>query len=171
MNAIERLSAGLDKISVFFGKVSSWLVAILVLLISTDVFLRYTFNTTSSWIVELEWHLFALIFLLGFAYALQKDQHVRVDVFYTNFSERNKAIVNLAGTLILLIPWCFILLRTSLSYAENSFVIGEGSAEPDGLPARYIIKYAMSLGIFLLLLQGVSEALKAGIALVKPQNS
>lgn len=167
MEAIDRVSTAIDRISESIGKWSGWLNMALVLIITTDVFLRYMFNETSSWIVELEWHFFALIFLLGAPYALKADEHVRVDVFYSKFSPKRKALVNLIGSLILLVPWALIVIKTSYFYAENSFVIGEGSPEPDGLPARYVIKFAITAGFILLLLQGVSEAVKAGRVLFK----
>jgi TRAP-type mannitol/chloroaromatic compound transport system permease small subunit len=162
MEAITRMSATIDRISESIGKWSGWLNTALVLIITSDVFLRYMFNETSSWIVELEWHVFALIFLLGAPHALKADKHVRVDVFYSRFSPKKKALVNFIGALILLIPWSLILIKTSYFYAENAFVIGEGSPEPDGLPARYVIKFAITAGFILLLLQGVSEAVRAG---------
>jgi TRAP-type mannitol/chloroaromatic compound transport system permease small subunit len=104
-------------------------------------------------ILELEWHFFGLIFLLGSAYTLQMDKHVRVDVFYNNFSEKQKGVVDLLGTLFLLIPWCIVGISTCYNYASNSFYIKEQSPNPGGLPAWYIIKYFIVLSFVLLLIQ------------------
>ena len=123
--------------------------------------MRYLFSSTKSWVLELEWHMFALIFLLGAAYALREDQHVRVDLFYARMSKRGKAWVNLLGTLCFLLPWCIIVIQVTYYYAENSFMIGETSPEPGGLPARYIIKFAVTLGFILLMLQGLAQMIRA----------
>jgi len=140
----------------FIGEKSSYINILLVLIICVDVFMRYALNTTQTWVIELEWHLFALIFLLGASYTLQEDQHVRVDLWYGDRSEKTKAWINLTGTLIFLVPWCLILINSSYNYATNSWMMSEGSPNPGGLPARYIIKYAITLGFVLLLLQGVA---------------
>ena len=151
----------IDKIIKQVGQAISWLTLLLVLIIVIDVFLRYVFNTTSAASFELEWHLFAAVFLLGAAYTLQNDKHVRVDVFYHRFSEKGKAIVNLIGTLLLLLPLCMIAFWESLSFVSSSFAVLETSPDPGGLPARYIIKSAIPIGFFLLGLQGISTALKS----------
>lgn len=129
----------------------------LVILICIDVLMRYYFSTTEKWVIELEWHIFSLIFLIGASYTFKEDKHVRVDVFYNNFSEKRKALVNLLGNIFFLIPWCIVVIYTSYQYAGVSFSYREISPDPGGLPARYIIKYAITLGFFLLLLQAISS--------------
>lgn len=104
--------------------------------------------------------MFALIFILGSAYALQMDKHVRVDVFYQRFSEKVKTIVNLVGTLIFLMPWCYLVITTSSKFFSNSWYIKEGSAQPGGLPARYVIKGMIVFGFVLLAVQGISLVVK-----------
>lgn len=140
----------------WIGDKSSYINVLLVMIICIDVFMRYILNTTQTWVIELEWHLFALIFLLGASYTLQEDQHVRVDLFYADRSNKSKAWINLAGTLLFLVPWCLILINSSFNYATNSWMMNEGSPNPGGLPARYIIKYCMTFGFVLLLLQGIA---------------
>ena len=107
--------------------------------------------------MELEWHLFGLIFLLVAGYAFRHDRHVRVDLFYAKFSAKDKALVNLIGGLIFLIPWTAILIYVSFEYATIAYKIGEGSPDPGGLPARYIIKFAITAGMVLLFLQGLAS--------------
>lgn len=138
------------------GEKSSYFNMLLVMIICVDVFMRYALNTTQTWVIELEWHIFALIFLLGASYTLREDQHVRVDLWYGERSDKTKAWINLIGTLIFLLPWCMILISSSFNYATNSWMMNEGSPNPGGLPARYIIKYAITLGFILLMLQGVA---------------
>ena len=140
------------------GKWISILNIFLILLIVVDVILRYSFNITEKWVIELEWHIFALVFLIGASYTFQNDKHVRVDVFYQNYSERKKVVVNLFGNLLFLIPWCLVVIYTSYKYANVSFSYLEGSPDPGGLPARYLIKYSITLGFFLLLIQAISDS-------------
>jgi TRAP-type mannitol/chloroaromatic compound transport system permease small subunit len=151
----------IDRLIKHIGQAVSWLTVVLVLVIVVDVFLRYVFNTTSAASFELEWHLFAAIFLLGSAYTLQNDKHVRVDVFYHRFSEKKKAWVNLIGTVFLLLPFCIVAFYESLSFVSSSYSVLEISPDPGGLPARYIIKSAIPIGFFLLGMQGVSILLKS----------
>jgi TRAP-type mannitol/chloroaromatic compound transport system permease small subunit len=148
---LDRVNAGIKLV----GTSSSWLNIILVFLICIDVMMRYIFNQSFNWVIELEWHFFGLIFLLGSAYTLQKDKHVRVDIFYTDFSVRRKAMVDLLGSLFLLIPWCLIAIYTCTNYATNSFYIKENSPNPGGLPALYVIKFLIVIGFVLILIQGV----------------
>ncbi len=117
--------------------------------------MRYLFSNSAAWVGELEWHLFAIIFLLGAGYTFKHDQHVRVDLFYQKYSKKRKAWVDLIGTLIFLIPWCVMITLTSFRYTRTSFEYLERSQDPGGLPARYIIKGMMTLGFILLLWQAI----------------
>jgi TRAP-type mannitol/chloroaromatic compound transport system permease small subunit len=123
--------------------------------------MRYFLNESHVWVSELECHLFAIIFLLGSAYTLQKDAHVRVDLFYTNFSEVRKAYVNLLGVIFFLIPWCLIVIRASFKYARNSYMISETSPDPGGLPALWIVKCFIVLSFVLLLLEALSLSIRS----------
>ena len=151
----------IDRLNEKVGRLASWLTAILVVLVCYDVFTRYLLNETQAWIMELEWHLFALVFLLGAAYALKHDKHVRVDLFYARFSPKDKAWVNLLGGILFLIPWTVLIIYWSFDYAQLSWSVREGSPDPGGLPARYIIKFAVPLGMFLLMLQAISMVIKS----------
>ena len=150
----------LKKIISKTGKISSWFSLALVLLISTDVLLRYVFNFSTAALYEMEWHLFAIIFLLASPYTLQKNKHVRVDVFYNNFSKRKKNIIDLIGNIIFLIPFSFIIFYTSLSFVEDSYSILESSPDPGGLPYRFIIKSIIPIAFFLLMIQGILNTIK-----------
>jgi TRAP-type mannitol/chloroaromatic compound transport system permease small subunit len=151
----------IDGINELFGKIAGWSSILLVLLVCIDVVLRYFFQWSRVWMMELELYLFAITFLLGGAYAFQKDQHVRVDVFYTNMSGKNKARVNIIGGVLLLLPWCIIILYITQRYFLKSWSIGESSGQPGGLPMLYIKKGLLVIGFFLLFLQGLSSIYKS----------
>lgn len=160
---IDSLINQLEKISEWCGRAVSWCVLIMVLIISYDVFMRYFFQIGSVALQELEWHLFAVIFLLGASYTLKHDGHVRVDIFYQSkkLSDRHRAWIDLSGTLIFLIPFCVLIIISSWEFVAYSFRILEGSPDPGGLPFRFLLKAAIPLGFFLLLLQGIALALKS----------
>lgn len=111
--------------------------------------------------MELEWHLFSMLFLLGAAFTFQVDRHVRVDLFYSQMSKREKARINLFGNLLFLLPWCLFIIKYALAYAWASFQIGEGSPDPGGLPFRYIIKFCIAIGFVLLAMQAISNSLES----------
>lgn len=160
-----RFANFVDTLNEQVGRFAAWFTSILVLVICVDVLFRYLFQETAVWIVELEWHLFAVIFLLSGGYALKHDKHVRVDLFYANFSERDKALLNLFGTVVFLLPWCLVLIYYSYQFAALSFLDGEGSPNPGGLPARYVIKSVITIGLFLLFLQGLAIAARSIVVL------
>lgn len=144
------------------GRAISWLVLALVILICYDVAMRYLFQQGSVALQELEWHLFALIFLLGGAYTLKHDDHVRVDIFYQSryLSNRGRAWISIIGTVFFLFPFCLLILITSWPFVENAFLYNEGSPDPGGLPYRYLLKSAILIGFAMLMLQGIAEILK-----------
>jgi TRAP-type mannitol/chloroaromatic compound transport system permease small subunit len=130
----------------------SWLSLALILLMVVDVVLRYVFRISHTWMIDLEWHLFAVVFLWGASATWLDDKHVRVDLFYARWSPRRKAWVNILGTIFFLIPWCVMIILVTAPYAWSSWSIREGSPDPGGLPARYLIKIALLIGYVLLLL-------------------
>ena len=93
------------------------------------------------------------------------DRHVRVDLFYADFSPRDQALVNLFGGILFLLPWSILVIYASYDYALISYKIGETSPDPGGLPARYLIKFAITLGAFLLLLQGIASLIDSALIL------
>lgn len=145
----------ISRLNNWIGKNTAWLTTFLVLLVCFDVAQRYIFKTTSVAFLDLEWHLFALVFLFCAGYTLRHDKHVRVDVFYTQMTEKQRAWINLLGTTVFLIPFCAVVIYASYKYALVSYGYREGSPDPGGLPARYIIKGAMPVGFVFLLLQAL----------------
>ncbi len=167
---LNRLISIIDQVNEWIGKQISWLTTVLVVLICTDVVMRYFFDFSSAGVFEMEWHLFAIIFLFGAGYTLRHDKHVRVDVFYSRFNEKQKAWINLTGTILLLMPFCVVIIVTSIRFVENSFLISESSPDPGGLPKRYFIKSAITIGFTLLFLQSFSMAAKALIVIIDPNQ-
>ncbi|PIB36321.1 hypothetical protein BFP72_13415 [Reichenbachiella sp. 5M10] len=161
----------IDRLTERTGQGVSYLSLMLVILIGIDVMLRYLFNWNSSANQELEWHLFAALFLLGAAYTLKHDKHVRVDVFYSNFSPLTKSWINLIGTLLFLIPFCVVLLMTSIPFVMDAWHINESSAEPGGLPHRFIIKSTIPMCALLLLLQGIAILLHSISQILNPTTT
>lgn len=153
---MKSLISSIQWINEYAGRAVAWITSGLVLLICYDVAMRYIFRYTKIWIVELEWHLFALIFLLSMGYTFLHDRHVRVDVFYANYSPKGKAWVNFIGGLIFLLPLCVAVLISSFDFAMRAFVWNESSADPGGLPYRWIIKGSMFVGFVLLTLQAIA---------------
>ena len=168
---MNKLTRALDKISYRFSQIASSMTLILVFIVVSDVFLRYFFKAGSIKLQELEWHVHALVFLLGAAHVLKENQHVRVDIFYNRYSPRVKAAVDLFACLFFLIPFSIVCIKTSWPLAVTSFKIAESSADPGGLPYRFLIKGAISFGFLLLLLQGLSETVKnAGTLFCRKNN-
>lgn len=160
---MESIVAFIENITERTGKAISWLSLLLVLLICADVFMRYVFDFTLIWVIELEIYFFAFLFLIGSAYAFKHDKHVRVDVFYQNKSKKGKAWINLLGGLFFLLPWGLIIIWVSYNYAWFSLQMNEGSPQPGGLPALYILKFSICIAFILLCLQAIASILKSVI--------
>ena len=158
---MEKISSYLDNFSELTGKVCSWFVAIMVLVTCLVVIMRYGLDMGSVFLQDVVLYLHGGLFLLGAAFALKRGAHVRVDIFYRNFSESRKALVDLLGNLIFLQPVCLTILLYSWGYVEFSWRIMEVSPEPDGLPFVYIQKSLLIAVAILLALQSFSEILKS----------
>ncbi|MEZ4417565.1 MAG: TRAP transporter small permease subunit [Gemmatimonadota bacterium] len=164
MKPLKLLSLAIDRFSDLWGAVATILILGMVGFGSYNAIVRYLgrfigLNLSSNVYLELQWYLFSLIFLLGAGWTLRKDSHVRVDVFYSALTRRGQRRVNLIGTFLLLIPFSVFVLWTSLAYVQNSWTTREMSPDPGGLP-RYPLKAIIPLCFVLLLLQGLSEAIK-----------
>lgn len=149
-----------ERISEWGGRAAMWLALLLVFISAFETGERYLFHHSSTPVQELTWHFFALIFLLGFAYTLKCNGHVRVDIFYNRMSETGKAVINILSVLLLLIPFCVMIIGFSWDWVVKSFQIGEHSPDPGGLPALWILKGALPFGFGMLLLQGLAEVVK-----------
>ena len=170
---IRNIINSIDILNETIGRAASWLVLAMVLLICYDVTMRYSFHQGSVALQELEWHLFALIFLLGSAYTLKHNNHVRVDILYQSqyLSNKHRALINIFGILLFLIPFCVLILITTWPFVENAYYYLEGSPDPGGLPYRYLLKGSILVAFTLLILQGVAELLRNYLLLTKQDPS
>ena len=162
-----RLSSWFDRIVTFFGRIGSWAVILLVAVTLFDVVTRRFFVLGSTRLQELEWHLHTILMMFVFGYALLKDRHVRVDLFREEFSERTKSVVELLGNLVILVPFCLLVLYFSFSFVMSSFEMGEASASMTGLSHRWLIKSTLLIALLLVLLAGVSNSIKCLAHLVE----
>jgi TRAP-type mannitol/chloroaromatic compound transport system permease small subunit len=130
------------------------------LLVVFDATARYLFSEGSTALQELEWHFFDVVILLSIAYTLRNNSHVRVDIFYENFSLKTKSIINLIAGIFFILPLSFLIVYIGVGFVELSFVQNEASSDPGGLKYRWIVKSLMPLAFVLLALQAFSELYK-----------
>lgn len=152
----ERYIKYADRFADGIGWLVSWLTVMMVVMVFTNVVLRYVFGKGVLALQDLSWYVFGVLYWLGAAYALKHDRHVRVDIFYVNMKPKLKAWVNLLGSVFLLIPWCFLGVLASISFVESAFRILETSPDPGGLSGRWLLKLIIPLGFIFLLIQGMS---------------
>lgn len=157
MSWITKTISYIDNITEYTGKCIAWLTLLMVLLSFAIVVLRYAFNFGWVAIQESVLYFHGIVFMMGAAYTLKADGHVRVDIFYQKFNLRQKAWVNLLGSLCLLLPVCLTIFIISFDYVLISWQILEKSVEPGGLPFVYLNKTLLLLLAITLLLQGLAE--------------
>lgn len=153
VDLVDRGNAGL-------GKAASWLYLLLMAVVVLNVFLRYVLDIGLIEFEEIQWHLYAAAFLLGFAWTYVDDEHVRADLFRERLSPRGKAWIECLGCLFLLFPFTAAVAIHSFDFTWRSWVIGERSDVPSGLPARYVIKSVLSAALVCLSLQALATALR-----------
>ncbi len=166
MRFFKMVCRSIDALNEWVGMAVSWVTLLLVLVVFADVVMRYAFKTSFVFTQELEWQLFSFIFLVGAGYTLLHDGHVRVDIIYQQLSPKGRAWVNLIGVIAFLIPGCSMVIVTSAWFTYTSWAMGEGSPDPGGIPYRFIIKSAITVGFVLLLLQGISLGIKSAFELL-----
>ena len=174
MTSLLRLSAAIDRLNDRIGSAIQWLALVMVIIGAFNAVARYAGRYTgvslsSNAYLELQWYLFSLIFLMGAAYGLNHDYHVRVDVLYARLGRRARAWIDLIGSTLLLAPFAFVMLWVSWGPVANSWSILETSPDPGGLP-RYPIKTVILVSFFLLLLQAISQIVKNATILAEPDG-
>lgn len=142
------------------GKVTSVLLLLMVANVFYDVVMRYFFRNSSVGMQELEWHLFSMVFLIGMSVALLDESHVRVDFLYEKYSIKTKALVNIIGTLLLIVPLALLICSGSVEYVMDAYVTGEISEDPGGLTHRYLIKAMIPFSFALLLVASCGYVIK-----------
>ena len=163
------LADRIDRLTTGIGRTVAWLALAVVLLQFALVVARYLFGLGSIWVTEAVIYGHATLFMLAAAWTLRAGGHVRVDVFYAEASVRTRAIIDLLGALLLLLPFATVLIWLSLPYAARSWDILERSQESSGLPLVYLLKTLIPLFALLMALQGVAQAIRALTALARPR--
>jgi len=159
------LADRIDRLNATIGRGAAWLAIAVVLLQFALVVARYLFGLGSVWLSETVVYAHATLFMLAAAWTLQAGGHVRVDIFYADASARAKALVDLIGALLLLLPFMLVLLCLSAPYATRSWAILEHSQETSGLPIVFLLKTLIPLFAILMALQGIAQAIHAATAL------
>lgn len=155
------ISTTIDRFNRVIGLAAAWGVLAMVLVQFAIIVMRTAFGIGSLWMQESLLYFHALLVLFTAAWTLQANGHVRVDIFYADASPRTKAKIDLAGALLLLIPFMAAVIWFSWSYAARAWTIGEGSREAGGIPLVFLLKAAIPAFAALMILQGVAQALRA----------
>ena len=163
------LADRIDRLTAAVGRAAAWLALVVVLLEFALVVARYALALGSIWLSETVIYAHATLFMLAAAWTLRAGGHVRVDVFYAEASPRTKAIVDLVGSLLLLLPFMLLLLWLSVPYAARSWAILERSQELSGLPLVFVLKTVIPVFAVLMALQGIAQAIRALAALSRPR--
>ena len=166
MKTLIKLSEWVDTLNEWVGRGVAWVALGLVVVVFVDVVMRYLFNISFVFTQELEWYLFAFIFLIGAGYTLLHDGHVRVDIIYQRLEFKGRVWINFVGVLLFLIPGCLMVITTSWKFTHTAWMIGEGSPDPGGIPYRFLIKGCIPVGFSLLLLQGLSLGIHSFLQIV-----
>ncbi|MDX1438652.1 MAG: TRAP transporter small permease subunit [Rubricoccaceae bacterium] len=165
MSALLRLSGAIDRLNALVGRATGWLLLTMVFVGALGAILRYAgqpfgLSLSLNALGEAQWYLFSAVFLLGAAWALSENAHVRVDVIFVRLSPKRRALIDLVGTLLFLLPFCALMLWATWPAVAESWAVRESSPDPGGLP-RYPVKALVPVAFVLLFLQGISQAVKA----------
>ncbi len=166
-----RLEKRINTFSNAIGTFAAFLLLGLLANVFYDVIMRYLFNDVSIGMQELEWHLYAAIFLLGISYTLKENAHVRVDVIYEHLSPKKQAFIDISGTLFFLLPFCLLVAYYGIGFAQESYLLNESSGDPGGLPYRWIIKSMISLSFIFVIISSISFILRAANRAIDSANS
>ena len=159
MTALLSLSRLIDKISTGVGKFTMWLILATTLISAGNAIVRKIFNVSSNGLLEIQWYLFAAVFMLGASYGFLKNSHVRIDFISSKLSDRARNWVDVVGILVVLIPFCLIIISLGWPFFTQALASGEMSQNAGGL-IRWPAYVLIPAGFALLLLQAVSELIK-----------
>ena len=156
-----KLENWITRFSYLLGNIAGILFIILLFNVFYNVVARYVFNTVSIGMQEMEWHLYASMFLLGVSYGIASEGHVRVDLFYERLSQKRRAIIDLTGSLVLLIPFTLMVFWYGIDFTWQAWDIDEGSGDPGGLPNRWIIKGMIPFSFLAMAISGLGMMLRS----------
>jgi len=154
---IERV---INRFSDIVGYIAAALMLVMLVNVFYDAIMRYLFRTGSIAMQEMEWHIFAAVFLFGISYALKEEGHVRVDIIYDGCSPKYQAIVNIVGTFIFLVPLAVLIINGSIWFVHEAYISGEISGDPGGLTHRYLIKSVIPLAFTFLVISAAGFVLR-----------
>jgi len=140
----------IDKSINFLGYFTAFVLGLLVLLVVYDATARYLFSVGSIALQELEWHLFDVIILFSIAYTLKENAHVRVDIFYANYSKKTKVLVDMIASIFFILPFSFLIIYIGIDFVSLSFMQNEMSSNPGGLEHRFLVKALLPLSFVFL---------------------
>ncbi len=159
LGVLLKISGLIDAVNDGIGKLVYWLVLVAVIVSSGNAAIRYSFNISSNAWLELQWYLFAAVFLLCSGYTFLRNEHIRIDIILGRFSKRTQAAVDIFGIVVFLFPFAFLIMMLSWPMFKDSFLTSEMSSDAGGL-VRWPAKLLVPVGFFLLTAQGVSELIK-----------
>ncbi len=160
----------LNKIVTSVTGVTAWLNVALIFIILTQVILRYGFSAGMVELEELIWHLYAVTFMFGLSYAITTDAHIRVDLAHMHFSIKYQRIIEIFGITLLLIPFLVIIIDHSMGWVAESYRVSESSANPTGLPYRWLIKSVLPISFALMLIAALAKLIEESVLLVTRNN-
>jgi TRAP-type mannitol/chloroaromatic compound transport system permease small subunit len=163
---VTRVERAIDRI----GRAAAWLSLAIAVLMAANVLLRYAFSIGSVWAQELEWHLLAPLVLFGMTYALQKGDHVRVDVLYARYTPRGQAAVDLLSAL-LAVAMAALVIRYSVNFVSQAYAINEISSDPGGLTHRWVLKALIPVGFAVFGLQAAAQGVDAALRLKRSHGT
>ncbi len=149
----------IDRFIDWIGRGTAWICLLMVIIVATNVILRYMFRIGPVSLQELEWHLMSPIALIGMSYAMRHNAHVRVDILYERFSPKGQLLIDLFAAIVTLIV-SVILIQLSFKFAYQAYAIGEGSPDPGGLPYRFLLRAFIPSGFALLALQAIAQGIR-----------
>ena len=170
MTALHNTVSIIDRFTEQTGRLLAWLCLAMAILAGMVVLLRYGFGVGSVAMQELVTYMHASLFMLGTAFALKRGGHVRVDIFYRRLSRRARAWVNCIGALLFLLPFCVFLLGVSLQFVAAAWSVREGSPDPGGIQAVFLLKTLIPLLAVNLMLQGTAETLRNLLFLIEDSD-
>lgn len=154
----------IDHLVAAIGNLVAWLALILVILVAANVLARYLLSAGTVALQELEWHVMAVLALVGVSYGINRGEQVRVDMLYARFSPGTRALVDAVAAVLLMVI-ALIMMKLSFAYVGQSFALKEGSPDPGGLPYRFMLKSFLPIGFALLAAQSVVEFARAVVKL------
>jgi TRAP-type mannitol/chloroaromatic compound transport system permease small subunit len=157
---MRELARTIDRFQDRLGRALSWLMLAMVLTVFFDVLMRYAIRRTFVFTQELEWYIFAVAYLMAGGYVMLWDEHVRVDILYSRFRPRTRAWVDFILLFVFFFPSALLVMYTTWPFFRNAYTVLEGSPDPGGIPARWALKGVIILAFGIMVLQGISEAIK-----------